>query len=252
MADDEIKTEDLGQFKTTEDLLKSYKEIQGAFTAVSQENKSLKESANPEEMQKLQTELATAKEELELSLARPAPVAKGQDKSFDESWMESPEGTIDERVAYQVGLARIADVFDDENEKNPAEFQERVSYVNHLANDPKFVHLKQTPAGTRRLFKEADKLRSGNLEKSGKKYLEFLNDGEPLDDEQMANAKKILFGKKKTNKSNNDAYMPDGSTSTKSVSDDDQVKIDKAKMTEAAEKGDVDGVLDAMFNDILA
>jgi Tfp pilus assembly protein PilV len=35
----------LAQFKTPEDLLKSYKEVQGAFTRTSQENKALKDAA---------------------------------------------------------------------------------------------------------------------------------------------------------------------------------------------------------------
>ena len=39
----DLEKQDLGQFTSTEDLLASYKEIQAAFTRVSQENKSLKD-----------------------------------------------------------------------------------------------------------------------------------------------------------------------------------------------------------------
>jgi len=255
MAEEGEKTiADLGQFGASDDpkaqqnLLKSYKEIQAAFTTVSQENKTLKETAgNADEVQQLKADLESANEQLALRQPAPSP---NQSKSFDEAWMDSPEDTIDDRVAQQVRLARIADVFDEENGNNPGEFQERVAYVNHLANDPKFVHLKQTPAGTRQLFKEADKVRKGNLENNLKKSLEFLNDGEPLDEEQLASAKKTLFGEKKTKTNKTDAYMPDGSTSTKSESETDQQKINNAEVNKAVDRGDVDGVLDGIFKDI--
>lgn len=239
---------DLGQFKTAEDLLKSYKEIQGAFTKVSQENKTLKETADPQQVAALQAEIESLKEQQELSQFQGGQPA-GQ-KSFDESWMEDPEKTIDQRVAEGVALSGINEVLADEDAANPGEFQERYAYVNHLAQNPKYAALAKTKAGVKRLFKEADKLREQNLVQNSRKALEHVF-GEALDEEHLTKLKTVVFGEKQTNKSN-DAYMPDGSTSTQSAADQNQNKDSNAAQRESADKGDVDGVLDAMFKDIVA
>jgi hypothetical protein len=240
---------DLGQFTSTDDLLASYKEIQAAFTRVSQENKSLKDqTVDSGAMDQLKSELEDAKLQLE---ARQVQPNLNQPKNFDESWMDSPEATIDQRVAVQLQAARIDDALNAQKFENPEEYQERYAYADILAKDPKYAGLAQTPEGINQLFKVADKMRAGNLEKSLRKSFELLNDGEPLDDEQLANAKKVLFGKK-SKQSNNDAYMPDGSTSTKSAADSEAGRNSNAKIDAAVEKGDVDGVLDAIMDDIRA
>jgi len=245
---DDEKGLDLGQFKTAEDLLKSYKEIQGAFTKVSQENKGLAEQAAA--TQQLKDELDSLRQQQELS-SYSAP-SHNQQKSFDESWMENPEQTIAQQVTEQLNLARINDVLESEDVSNPSEFQERYAYVDMLARNPQYAPLAKTPAGIKRLFKEADKLRESNLKNTLGKALSFLNDGNPLSEEQLAKAKKTLFGGieqiNQTNQ-NNDAYMPDGSTSTKSGADQNQVSNE---ISESASKGDVDGVLDGIFKNILA
>jgi len=246
----QTKETDLGQFKTAEDLLKSYKEIQGAFTRVSQENKDLKkEGANPEQVAALQAELESLKEQQELSQFE-ASQSTGDSKSFDESWMESPEKTIDQRVAEQVNLSRINDVLAEEDAANPGEFQERYAYVNHLSQNPKYANLARSAVGVKRLFKEADKLREQNLVQNSRKALEHVF-GETLDEEHLAKLKKVVFGEKQTNQSN-DAYMPDGSTSTQSAADQNQKQDVSAEIRESVNKGDVDGVLDTMFKDIVA
>jgi len=84
------------------------------------------------------------------------------------------------------------------------------------------------------------------------KALSFLNDGNALSEEQLAKAKKTLFGETKQTNQNNDAYMPDGSTSTKSGSDQNQNQDSSVPIREAVKKGDVDGVLDEMFKDLMA
>ena len=239
---------DLGQFKTAEDLLKSYKEIQGAFTRVSQENKTLAEQSA--EMQSLKEELDSLKEQQQLASFQPPNQSRQRD--FDESWMESPEDTINQRVAEQVNLARIEEVIQAEDLDNPAEFQERYAYVDALAKNPKYAPLARTAAGVKRLFKEADKLRKEQLKNNSRKALEHVF-GETLDEEHLAKLKKVVFGDKSTStKTNNDAYMPDGSTSTKSAADSEAVRNSDARVNAAVEKGDVDGVLDAIFDDIRA
>jgi hypothetical protein len=249
-ADD--KTSDLGQFKTAEDLLASYKEIQGAFTKVSQENKALKDgNGSPEKLAELQAELDTMKEQQELSqFQAPQPDGTGP-KSFDESWMENPEKTIDQRIAEGVALAGINEVLADEDAANPGEFQERYAYVNHLSQNPKYAALAKTGAGVKRLFQEADKLREQNLVQSSRKALENVF-GEPLDEEHLAKLKKVVFGDKKQTTKQTDAYMPDGSTSTKSAADSDSDQDSNGVIKEAVNKGDMDGVLDEIFKDISA
>lgn len=239
---------DLGQFKTAQDLLKSYKEIQGAFTKVSQENKGLAEQAAA--TQQLKDELDSLRQQQELSSYN-APT-QNQQKSFDESWMENPEQTIAQQVQEQLNLARINDVLESEDVSNPSEFQERYAYVDMLARNPQYAPLAKTPAGVKRLFKEADKLRESNLKNTLGKALSFLNDGNALSEEQLAKAKKTLFGETKQTNQNNDAYMPDGSTSTKSGSDQNQNQDSSVPIREAVKKGDVDGVLDEMFKDLMA
>jgi hypothetical protein len=249
-ADLEAETTNLGQFKNAEDLLKSYKEIQGAFTKVSQENKSLKDGGNDEEVQRLQAELNATKEQLELINLQPQAAQSPATKDFDESWMENPEATIDQRVAKQLALARIDDVLAEEDLNNPQEFQERMAYVNQLASNPQYANLGKTPAGVRRLFKEADKLRSQQLKQNSRKSLEHIF-GEPLTDEHLARLKATVIGETKT-KTSKDAYMPDTSTSTKSGSESDAERNSNAVISESVNKGDVDGVLNEMFKDISA
>jgi len=243
----EAKTLDLGQFKSAEDLLKSYKEIQGAFTKVSQENKTLAEQSG--EMQRLKDELDSLKEQQQLASFQTPN--QSRQKDFDESWMENPEMTIQQAVTHQVNLSRIEEVIQEEDINNPTEFQERYAYVDALAKNPKYAPLARTAAGVKRLFKEADKLRSQQLISNSRKALEHVF-GESLDEEHLANLKKLVFGDKSTKqeKTNNDAYMPDGSTSTKSGSEQNQKKGNS--VNDAVQRGDVDGVLDSVFKDMLS
>jgi len=242
---------DLGQFKTPEDLLKSYKEIQAAFTRVSQENKTLKEQGgNPEKVAQLEQELASMREEAELMRLQsqtPANTQQGP-RSFDESWMESPEATIDQRVNEKLIQARIQDALDAEESKNRVEYPERYKMADALAT--RYPQLAKTPKGVHKLFEMADEMRKHQMKETSKKTLEYLL-GENPSEEQLAKFKELLTGNKKSKKTNNDAYMPDSSTSTMSSADTES-KSDIRRMEKAAESGDVDGVLGEMFKDILA
>ena len=243
------RTTDLGQFKTQEDLLKAYKELQGAFTRVSQENKALKEhGGNSDRVAELEAQLESMREEAELMRLQGQPQANTGQKSFDESWMQSPEATIDERVQAQLAIARINDVLEDENMKNPEEYPQRYKEADALAT--RYPQLAKTPQGVRKLFKMADEIRNRSMRQMSAKTLEYLF-GETPSEEQLAKLKEFVVGGKKSNKSNNDAYMPDSSTSTRRSADDDAT-ADKRRMEKAAESGDVDGVLGEMFRDILA
>ena len=243
---------DLAQFKSEQDLLKGYKEIQNAFTRVSQENKELKKSGgDPDRIAEMQREMQSLRDEAEmLRLQSQTQNVPSANKSFDESWMESPELAIDQRVAKQVAIARINDVLDEENVKNPLEYAQRYKEADALATQ--YPALAKTPQGVKKLFKMADEMREKHLKETSKKSLEYLL-GENPTEEQLANFKELITGNKKTTKkSNNDAYMPDGSTSTKSGADADTDKGSSGKISEAVNKGDVDGVLQEMFKSISA
>jgi len=231
---------ELGQFKSQEDLLKGYKEVQGFSTKVSQENKLLKE------------QLAALKEQQEAAIYQAPQPQPQQSKSFDEEWMEDPQKAIATQVARGVTEARIKDVFDDEMSKNMAEYQERYAYANMVSQNPQYQHLSTTPQGIRQLFKMGDKLRKENLTKNISVGLESLF-GEPLDEEQITNLRELVKGKKtKQKQTNNNAYMPDIDTSTITGSEQNQKPGYDVKMTEAVKKGDVDGTIDALFKGILA
>jgi len=189
---------DLGQFKSETDLLKGYKEIQAAFTRVSQENKALKEQGgNPERVAQLEQELASMREEAELLRLQSQTPANTQQspRSFDESWMESPEATIDQRVNEKLIQARIQDALDAEESKNRVEYPERYKMADALAT--RYPQLAKTPKGVHKLFEMADEMRKHQMKETSKKTLEYLL-GENPSEEQLAKFKELLTGNKKT------------------------------------------------------
>ena len=237
---------DLGQFKNPKDLLKSYKEIQGAFTRVTQENKATKE-----ELAALRAEAAALKEQQELARYS-NPSSQGTPKKFDDAWMDDPEQAIAQKVAEQVNLARIQDVLEQEDFKDHASFQERYSYVNMLSQNPQYAHLSRTAGGVKKLFEIGDKLRTEQLKKSAGIALESIF-GEPLGPEEINRLKTLVKGSKtSTQTPNTNAYMPDIDTSTMTGAEQNQKPSYDTKMTEAVKKGDVDGTIDALFEGILA
>ena len=243
---DEEKELDLGQFKTTEDLLKSYKEIQAAFTKVSQENKSLKEQGgDPDKVAELEAELNRMREEAEmLKFQSQASPNTQQSKSFDESWMESPEATIGAEVEKRLTIARINDALAAEEAKNPDEYPERYKIADALA--VKHPQLARNPQGVKMLFQMADKMREKSLRETSKKTMEFLRQEYPDFD------KFLKRKEKKESKQDNDAYMPDSSTSTRLGADASTDASQRDKINEAVERGDVDGVLSGVFNNLMA
>jgi len=232
---------DLGQFKNPKDLLKSYKEIQAAFTRVTQENKTAKQRE------------AELKEQLEMM--KP-PVQQQQQhqpqQKFDEAFLQDPEGAISQTVQRSIATARIAEVLEDEADKNRDEFNERYAYAQAVARE--YPHLATTASGVKKLFQHGDKLRTEQLRKNAGRALESIF-GEPLGEEEIARLRTIVKGDKgkQTNTNNNlDAYMPDTSTSTRSGSDADRKPDNALKMKQAVERGDVDGVIKTMFDGLMA
>ena len=235
---------DLAQFKTPEALLEGYKNIQAYSTKVSQENKLIES-----EREELKQRIADLEETMRLA-PQAAPVNQ-QGQQFEDIYYENPRAAIGMIVNEAVGTQRIADVLEAEAEKGTAEeFQERYAYAQQMAaQNP---HLSKTPAGVRKLFKDGDKLRKERMKAGASSALEQIF-GEPLSEEEISNLRTMVKGKKetKTNKNNN-AYMPDISTTTRTGADTDQGPNTQAKIAEAVENADVDGVLQGLFASVLA
>lgn len=229
---------DLGQFKNPKDLLKSYKEIQAAFTRVTQENKLTKQ------------QIGELQEQVELARAAANRPPQEPQKRFDEAFVENPEAAINQRIAQTVMTQRIAEILEEESEKSKDDFNERYAYAQQVARQ--YPQLATSPSGVKKLFQFGDKLRSDALKKNASKALESIF-GEPLNDEEISKLRKMVKGDKAIAKTNNtsDAYMPDTSTSTRIGTDTTRPDADH-KMREAVEKGDVDGAIDALFKSVLA
>ena len=225
---------DLAQFKTPEALLKSYKELQGAFTKKSQEYKALE--AKQQELE----------EQIQLSRT---PVASPQaDPQFDDNFIDNPQMAIQQAILRQ----RVVEILEEEQDKNQEGFQERYAYAQRVLQQ--YPQLQNSAVGIKKAFAYGDKLRASVIKQSSSKLMETLF-GEPLNEEELENLKQIVKGKKQTTKprsSNSNAYMPDTDTSTNRTPDLNQNLDIDAKIAESERKGDVDGVLDGMFQKILS
>ena len=252
--DDKGKFVARDQFKTEEDRIKGYKELQGFATKVSQENKTLKEQLS--ESESIKQQMAEMKEQLELSrLAQQSPQPQYQQRPFNEIYQENPEIAIEQRIQQTVATTRIAEVLeelslDKEGRRDP-EFDERYAYAKMVSQQ--YPQLSTTATGVKKLFDLGDKLRKENLRKQSGKALEAIF-GSPLTEEESARLVKLVKGDKVVQKLNNqsDAYMPDTSTSTKIGSDQNQQPNFESRLQESVTKGDVDGTINALLRGKLA
>lgn len=232
---------DLGQFKNPKDLLKSYKEIQGAFTKISQAQKDR------------ERENAELKEQLNIMrLNAQAPPIRQINQPIEQALYEKPAEVISAIAQQEAVKMRIAEVLEEEHLKNPNDFQERYSVVNALSQNPQYVQLCRTGQGVKKLFEIADKFRDDRTKVNARKALEGFF-GEPLDDEAIARLKDTVV-KKKPNQDQrlSNAYMPDTSMTTRTGATSDQNTGQQSNIDQAIKKGDVDGVLKAKFASILA
>jgi len=235
---------DLGQFKNPKDLLKSYKEIQGAFTKISQEKKEREK------------ELNDLREQVNIMrLGAQAPVPRQFDKPIEQAIFEKPVEAISSIVQHENIKSRIAEVLEEEHLKNPNDFQERYAVVNMLSQNPQYVQLCRSGQGVKKLFEIADKFRDERTKVNARRALEGIF-GEPLDDEAITRLKDTVVKRKPTNQQTNQAplghaYMPDISGSTRSGSEADNPNFD-ARIKENADKGDLDGTMKAIFAKVLA
>lgn len=230
--------DEFGQFKTKEAMVEGYKNLQGFSTKVSQENKSHKER------------IAELEEEVELAKSArsftPPQNQTDDDKPFDQRLAESPESTLDAMVAQRVATLSIAEVLEEESEKNRGEFNERYGYVQMLSRQ--YPHLANTGRGIKKLFEMGDKARTEQLKKNAHKGLEFILGKAPTE-EEIEKFKSLFKGTEQqtTDKDTTGAFMPDTTSSTKLGADADQTPNRDKEIKDGVDKGDVDATLDAVF-----
>lgn len=224
---------DLGQFKNPKDLLKSYKEIQAAFTKVTQENKTAKER------------LAELNEKIEL-MQYNTPAMNPQPQYAQAQ--QSQAQTDDTYKTFTI--LRISEVLEEEADKNRSEFQDRYAYAQMVGRE--YPNLTTTPKGVKKLFEMGDKLRTEHMKKNTGKALEAVF-GEPLGDEAIARLRAIVKGgNTPPTKSNTNAYMPDTSTATRAEPGQNQNLTYENEISNGVKQGDVDGVIAAIFKRQLA
>lgn len=232
---------DWGQFKNPKNLLKSYKEIQGFTTRVSQENKQLKE------------ELERIREEKEIARLSTQPIQQTGGKTFEELFIENPEQAISIKAAQMANTQRIAEILEDEETSNPEEFNERIAYVKMFAGNQQYAALSNSPKGVKKLFSLADNYRKTVTEKKAHESLKVLF-GEDVD----LNKLKDLIKKEGVTvvqpnaQADNNAYMPDMTGSTKTGAFTDQKKNQlKTFKDDALKRGDAEAVAGAILREAL-
>jgi hypothetical protein len=233
---------DWGQFKNPKDLLKSYKEIQSFTTRVSQENKTLKE------------ELDRLREDMELRNV-PQPAFQQSNIPFENQFAENPQMAIQATAMQAINVQRIGEVVEEEQLKNPKEFQERIAYVTQLARDPKYAHLANSVTGVRKLFEYGDKVRSERTRQMAEQAVQVLF-GNNVD----LNKLRSLITKDAGDPpgatqpnitQRNLAYMPNSTSPTHPQPPQTGLDFDRIK-TEAIQKGDSLSVAGALLREALS
>lgn len=236
-AEKQEEKADLGQFKTPEALYKSYKEIQGYTTKVSQENKALKDQLS--EMQE-QIRLIGLQNQYQ------PPVQQTQTQDFDTQFINDPKRAIDsvvnQRVAETIRTMTAQEVLQEEQASNPEEFNERYQYA--MLAKQNYPNLVNTSQGIRMLFKLGDKIRKESARRNAEKAMKMLF-GEDVDYDKLKTI--VKKDQQLENKSStNLAYMPDSSGAFRTGMESDRGNIE-TQISSAADKGDVDTVLDGLF-----
>jgi len=224
----------LPPFKAQEDFVKSYKELQRVISKLSEETKTKDQ------------QLAEMVEQMEMLKYSAPPVNQGGSGYYTPS-----EEPIEQQIHRTVLTQRIAEILEEESDKNKVEFQERYAYAQMVSKE--YPQLGTSPKGVRKLFEMGDKLRNEHLKKNAGRALESIF-GEPLGEEDINKLRTLVKGDKAIQQQlkNTNAYMPDTSTSTRSGLDATQKQNYDEKINESVEKGDVDGVLKGMFGSLLA
>jgi hypothetical protein len=233
----------LAQFKTPEALLAGYKELQGTFTRTAQENATLKQN-----MEALKAQFDEQMELIRLSQMQPQyQQQQAPAKNFDQMFLENPEKAIEslaETKAQKMLLqSKIQDVLEEESLRTPQEFNERYAYAKMVSQ--RFPQLVTSSAGVRKLFQMGDKLREEQQKTQAYNAVTKMF-GDNVDMEKF---KKLISRDSNVPPTNNQnlAYMPDTNTSTRSGSEIGSPQGYDTAIKQAASKGDVDSVLNGLF-----
>jgi len=244
-------TKDTGfaQFKDADALLKGYKELQAAFTQSSSKSKELEQK------------IAELEQERELLQGAGSyatqPQYPNQTETNDDPAMQFLSNPS-KAVADQVNLTLIGNEIEKEQVKDRAAFPERYAYVKELA--AQYPHLTKSPAGVSKLFEQADKVRKDRTKTIGIRTMEAIF-GQPLNQGQLEKLGQLIgiagekgeqTGQSGTNVNlNSGAYMPDSSSVSRNRSGTGTPTHDD-KIRDAANKGDVDATIDALFQKVLS
>jgi len=238
---------DWAQFKNKdgslnhEALLKSYKEIQGAYTKTTQERKTLQE-----QFQQYQRQI---QEQMELqrlaSIQQPQLPAEDFDSKFIQDPKVAIEGVVKQQVQSGMLQAQIEGVLAEEASKDPENFQERYSYAMQMRNQ--FPYLTQSAMGVKKLFQIADQVRKDTMIKQSHRAVRMLF-GDDVDMDKL----RALAKKNPDSPLNQSlAYMPDTSSSSRTGAESGAPKGREAEIHESVAKGDVDAVIKNVFRQAL-
>jgi hypothetical protein len=234
----------------TKDVLKSYKEIQGFTTRVSQENKEKTKA-----IEELQAKLSQLQEDAELRQYQASVPPQASNRSFEEMFIENPEQAITAKAMEIANTQRITEVLEEKRFENPEDFQERMAYIQMLTQQPQYNRLQYSPKGVQKLFEIADKTRAQMLTKKAHESLKALF-GDDVDLDKL----KALARKDGTQTTNNQsttanplhAYMPDSGTSYRTGQDVNMNVNDlERRKHEAIAAGDADTVAGAILKQAL-
>lgn len=240
---------DLAQFKNPRDMLKSYKEIQGAFTKMTEENKSLSTKITEYEktLQQMRDEIEIYKVKTEFSppasIGEPPDVSPQLREYLGDEGMSALERLIERKTVNQLTTLRIVDVLNEEEGRDREDFQERLAYMYQVANQ--YPQLKATPEGVRKLFQLGDKLREERTKRLTDKAIKAVL-GDDVDIERMKQTFK-RSGASTVQTSTNLAYMPETTGSVRTGAEAETGKDYEDRVHEAAKTGDVDSVLNLLF-----
>jgi len=115
---------------------------------------------------------------------------------------------------------------------------------------PYYPQLSTSPAGVRKLFEIGDRYRVAEMKKNAERSIRLLL-GEDADIEKF----KALVAKDKQNPDqtiNTNAYMPDTSSGIRPDAGGKSQNAHEVRISDAAQKGDIDGVLQGIFKRQLA
>lgn len=248
-ADDQLSQEDKNLLEQTfkggtKELLKGYKEIQGAYTKMTQKNKELEQ------------QLTDAQKEREL--LAPGPSFVDTTPTTDDY---DPNADTRKVSAETYSTMRIAEVLEEEHLSDKESFNERYAYVNMLSRQ--YPHFAKSAPGVKKLFKLADEQREKGRQNTVRKSLDLIL-GREATDEDIERLRKQFGGvdptnpvspvdpTKPTQPTNLNAYMPDAtSTSRTGAEQGDKPNFD-AEIEKAKAEGNTTRVIELTFQKALA